>query len=487
VFLAGQFVYKLKRPVKYDFLDFSTVDKRKQACHEEVRLNRRLAPDTYLDIVSVSRDSEGAFQLNGKESPIDWLVQMRRLPIEQTMDQMLSRGELRLEHVSRLARVLSEFYRNLPALELTIAEYRDRYIAHVRGNLNELLTVSHHCPAEAIHRIHGFQLQLLLLRPELFDQRVQAGRIIEGHGDLRPEHICFTDPLTIFDCIEFSFEFRRIDIADELSFLATECDFMGAPWIGQQLFQMMEASIEGGTSVLIDFYKSYRACVRAKINALRADQLSGNQRDATAAAAARHLELADSYVQPWLHPLIIVVGGLSGTGKSTLARKMSESLGCQLIQTDEIRQQMYGKTELPADFDRGKYSLLARQRVYAELIRRARALLRSGVSVVLDGTFSSAEALRQTRQIASDNRSHFFAIECTCDPNIARQRIARRLAVETDFSEMRPELHDQQSMTWELWPQDGCHICIDTEQPIDVQLQLALGKLTGIISTETPS
>jgi uncharacterized protein len=487
VFLAGQYAYKLKRPVRFDFLDFSTVDKREIACREEVCLNRRLAPDTYLGVVPVSQMSDSDFELNGNPPPVDWLVHMRRLPIDQTLDRVLSSGNLLPYHIDRVALVLADFYRNLQALPLTAAEYRERYIAHIQGNFAELLAVSHHCPENTIRRIHGFQLQLLHLQPELFDARVQAGRVVEGHGDLRPEHICFTDPITIFDCIEFSSDFRRIDVADELAFLATECDFMGASWIGQQLFQKMELLLDDHpSSILIDFYKSYRACVRAKVNALRADQLSDNERKVTVAAAVRHLELADSYVQPWLHPVIIVVGGLSGTGKSTLARRLSELLGCQLLQTDAIRKQMYGKSELPADYDHGNYIYYARQRVYSELINQAGALLQAGVSVVLDGTFSSAEALRQTRQIASDNHSHFLALECTCDPNIARKRIAKRLAVETDFSEMRPELHDQQSMTWEVWPQDECHIRIDTEQPIEVQLKLALSKLRDVINAETP-
>ena len=184
VFLAGQFAFKLKKPVKYDFLDFSTVAKREHACHEEVRLNRRLAP-IYLGVVPITRELDGGLQLNGNGTIIDWLVQMRRLPINDTLDKLLSRGELHTEEIDQLANVLAAFYRSLKPLAVTPQEYRDRFTNHVCGNSSELLMVSHHCPADAVRRVHGFQLQLLHLKPELFDDRVRSGRIIEGHGDLR--------------------------------------------------------------------------------------------------------------------------------------------------------------------------------------------------------------------------------------------------------------------------------------------------------------
>ena len=486
ILIAGQFVYKLKRPVKYDFLDFTSLERRKLACHEEVRLNRRLAPDYYLGVVPITRESDGSFRLQGVGTVIDWLVHMRRLPIEQALDVLLRRGELGREHIDRLARVLSDFYRKLEPLPLTVDEYRNRYIAHVQGNLRELLAISHHCPENIVRRIHSFQLQLLHLRPEMFDNRVLNGHIIDGHGDLRPEHICFSKPLAIFDCIEFSPDFRRIDMADDIAFLASECDCLGAEWVGSQLFQSLESlSDDHPPEMLFDFYKSYRACVRAKVKALRSDQSTDKESENASVAVGNYLTRADGYVRKWARPLVLVVGGLSGTGKSTLATELASMLGCELLQTDAIRNALFGKSDKPVMFERGNYARESRQRVYAEMFRRAQALHEDGLSVILDGTFSTTASLRDAHQIISDSRLVFFAIECFCAPTIADERMASRLVDGTHSSEMRPELSDQQTKSWEPWPKDLSQCRINTEQPLDIQIAKAIASLVAVIKILT--
>src|SRR5262249_48381 len=285
------------------------------------------------------------------------------------------RGELRIDHIDRLADRLVDFYRALTPVAITPAQYLERCFAHVRGNRSELMAVKHHLPLNMVERIHGFQLQLLSLRPELFEQRVHQGRIVEGHGDLRPEHISLGEPVTIFDCIEFSADFRRLDVADELAFLAAECDFLGAPWVGPRLFNVYQNRIgDQPPEVLVDFYKSYRACVRAKVAALRAEQTQGAERDALAAQATRHFEFADKYASSWVRPLVLVVGGLAGTGKTTLASALAHELGAELLRTDTIRREMFGSKAHAADVDEGVYAPAARDEIYDEMFRRAAAL-----------------------------------------------------------------------------------------------------------------
>ena len=467
VFLAGDFVYKLKRPVRYDFLDFTTIENRELACRDESRLNRRLAPDIYLAAIPITRETDGSLRLGGAGAIVDWLVKMRRLPVDQTLEALVRRRELRPEHINRLANVLAKFYRSLTPLSITPDDYHDRYTAHVHGNLDELLAVSHHCPINMVRRVHAFQLQFLNIRPELFAERVRSGCIVEGHGDLRPEHICFSEPLAIFDCIEFNSEFRQLDVADELAFLAAECDFLDATWIGEQLFRTMELLTgDRPPPVLIDFYKSYRACVRAKVGALRADQLAGANRDAAAAHANAHLARANSYVQTWQRPLVLVVGGLSGTGKSTLAATIAANLGCELLQTDAIRLDLFGRSERTTDFGQGNYSRDARQQVYKEMFSRAKTLHADGISVVLDGTFSMAQSLREAQRIICEPHTVFLAIECVCDPAVARQRILKRMSCATNVSDMRPELIHQQSMHWEPWPEELPQCRISSEQTL---------------------
>ena len=260
-------------------------------------------------------------------------------------------------------------------------------------------------------------------------------------------------------------------MTDELAFLTTECDYLRAQWIGQRLFQTIEALLnDNPPPVLVDFYKSYRACVRAKVCALRADQLTGHDHEIASNEARQHMALADSYIQSWAHPLLIVVGGLSGTGKSTLATQIAHRLGCVSLQTDSIRQAMFGDGQTQDAFASGKYDRNSRQKVYAQLIQQAKALHEQGVSVVLDGTFSMAATLRDAYQIVNQRHAVFLAVECFCDKAIAKRRISRRLVAGSGSSEMRPEFMDEQSMRWEQWPAKLPKFRIDTKKPIEVQV-----------------
>jgi uncharacterized protein len=476
VFLAGDDAYKLKKPVRFDFLDFSTLAAREQACRDELRLNRRLAPSTYIDVIPVTQSPGGTWQLAGAGEIVDWLVQMRRLPTDQTLDVLFSRHELTPEHIDGLAQILIRFYGSLKPLSLEPEPYVERYRAHIQANCDALRQAEHHLPAAAVDRVHNFQLQLLAIEPELFVERVQQRRIVEGHGDLRPEHICLSDPITIFDCIEFSADFRRLDVLDELAFLAAECDLLGAPWIGPQIRTAYEAATgDQAPEVLWSFYKSYRAAVRAKVAALREDQVQGPAHDAAASDAHRHLALADSYVSSWLKPLVIVVGGLSGTGKTTLATAIADRLGARLLRTDTIRRDLFGRGENSAPPDTGLYTPEARRQVYTNLFGQAADDLSERISIVLDGTFSLQGAIEQAHRLAHEQGARFLAIECTCPPEIAQERIKHRHAIGTDASDARPETHAHQRTHWQPWPAGIPQIRIATHHPLEEQL-LALTK-----------
>jgi aminoglycoside phosphotransferase family enzyme/predicted kinase len=483
VFLAGSEVYKLKKPVRFDFLDFSTLPAREHACREEVRLNRRLAPHVYLGVVPVTAQAGGAFALAGNGEIVDWLVHMRRLPEDRMLDALYERGALRPEHIDQLSQLLAAFYAGAEPVALSAAQYRGRCLAHVQGNLAELMAVSHHVPRSVVERVHGFQLQLLQLQAELFATRVQAGRIVEGHGDLRPEHICLTDPIAIFDCIEFNEEFRQLDVADELAFLAAECDFLGATWVGPLLLQRyQELSGDCPPQVLVDFYRAYRACVRAKVAALRAGQVAGDARERAVQDAATHLALADKYVAPHLRPLMLVVGGLSGTGKSSLARELAKSLGAELLRTDIIRQELFGRSAQPGEVDAGMYQPAARLRVYQEMLSQAAAWHCQRVSVVLDATFSKAADLLAADAVVTDPHAQFLAIECQCAPELVRQRILARQQAGGDASQATLAVFEQQRTRWEPWPDQIPACRVDTQQSLETQRDQVFGVLRRHLS-----
>ncbi len=489
VFLAGNDVYKLKKPVKFDFLDFSTLAAREHACRDELRLNRRLAHDVYLDVTSITQNDRGDFAFHGDGQVADWLVHMRRLPTVNALDALIERGEVRPEHIRRLIETLVEFYGTLSSVAMTPEEYRNRVLGHVRGNRQALAELNTYFPQSTVKRVHCFQLQLLCLEPGLFDQRVKASRIVEGHGDLRPEHICLSEPPVIFDCIEFSLDFRLIDVGDELAFLIAECDYLGADWIGPMLVDLyLRQSGDHVPEVLWAFYKSYRACVRAKVAGLRAKQLRASTDAVVAIEARRHLEFADSYVTSRLRPILLVVRGLAGTGKTTLAGALAKVLGAEVLRTDVIRRDFFGAGPHAVSPNAGVYGLEAKEQVYEELFRQAGNLYADQISVILDGTFLTKELTRRAQTICHHNpRGLFLGIECVCRPEVARSRIQRRLAEGQDLSEATPEIHAMQRDTREPWPENIPHIQIDTEQLIESQVAEVLARLQGFVANQSPA
>lgn len=470
VFLTDQFVYKLKKPVEFDFLDYSTVDKRRWSCREELRLNRRLAPDVYLDVVRIVRDSESKLRLGGAGETVDWAVKMRRLPDDQSLAAQIRERELPAAQLDAIAGVLATFYESLVPVEVDAASYVGRLNDHVRQNREALLECDR-LPSNSVRRIHGAQLQSLRLQPELFARRTGDGgssRIVEGHGDLRPEHVYLTPQPIAIDCIEFNREFRELDVADELSFLAMECDALAAAEVGRCILdrccQMLD---DQPPAVLIAFYKSYRACVRAKVKALRSEQLEAGAAAKAINDAEKYLCLADQYSRLLGDPILIVVRGLMGTGKSTVARGLSDALGAELLQTDHIRQQLFGPNRDDAAYGEGRYRDENRQRVYDQMLMLADKRLTDRLSVVLDGSFLSAALCRQAAALAVRNQTvrnnvRLLFVQCECPDVVARERIARRAAQGSDASEARPELYHQQQQDAEPIPADLPRCKVDT-------------------------
>ena len=476
VFLAGDLVYKCKKPVHFDFLDFSTPDQRKQACEDEVRLNRRLAPETYLGVVPVTQDGE-SWKMNGDGPAVEWLVEMRRLPTDKTLDHKLWQGELHESDIGKLVELLLLFFQVSGAAAISASAYRERLIANVQQNRTELLATAHHLSADVIKRIHAAQLKLLQLNGVLFERRVSAGKIIEGHGDLRPEHVCFAEHPVIFDCVEFSLELRTLDVADELAFLAMECDQMGAPWVGTQLFERFrQATGDQLPAMLVNFYKSYRACVRAKVAALRAEQMQGISRDAAICRARNYLLLADKYLNDAESPLLLAIGGLSGTGKSSLARSLGEALGAEVFRTDVIRRELFPDARA-ATIDGGVYQLGSRERVYSALLQWAERTLRSRCPVILDATFADIDLVGAAYSLAQRTSAPFLAVECECPAEIALQRIHARASADNDVSQANEAVYQFQRERWQSWPAEIPQERITTTRPLLVSTQQVMDAL----------
>jgi uncharacterized protein len=266
VFLVDEQVYKLKKPVCYPFLDFRTIEAREANCRKEVRLNRRLAPEVYLGTVALNFGADGNFAIDGDGEIVDWLVRMRRLPAERMLDQSISEGTVEEVQVDAVARQLSEFYRRAAAEDMDGAEYARRF-DHEHAITRDVLTNrGFGLDRSRVDQVLG-SIEKQLDSSGFVAKRADLGKIVEGHGDLRPEHVCLVDPPAIIDCLEFSRQLRLVDPVDELVFLWLECERLGAGWVGQRIFESCTECLKEQPSYeLISFYWAYRGCLRARLS-----------------------------------------------------------------------------------------------------------------------------------------------------------------------------------------------------------------------------
>ena len=293
VFLTDSYAYKLKKPVRSDFVDFRTLEARRRDCEEEVLLNRRLAPDVYLGTVPVTVASDGHLELQGRGEAVDWLVKMRRLPEERMLDSLIRKRAVPAAAIRRLVEKLIALYRASPSADVEPSAYRCRLMENAAANARELMAPRYTLPQDRIAGIVATQLALLDREPELFENRAREGKIVEGHGDLRPEHVCLESEPVIIDCLEFNREFRILDAADELAFLAMECERLGGHEVSRSIMDTYRrTSGDDPPERLLSFYKSFRACLRAKLAILHLrDQ--GSDRRRWSKLALAYLEIAD--------------------------------------------------------------------------------------------------------------------------------------------------------------------------------------------------
>ena len=296
LFLTDRLVYKLKRPIRYDFLDFSTVELRRRHCEAEVVLNRRLAGEVYLGVVPLTLESGGRLALEGTGMVVDWLVKMRRLPAERMLDQAIRHDRVDLNEVRRFAGKLAEFYRAAPPVPIDAATYLARFDGDLRENLRELSRPEFHLPQDVVAGVIAAQRRLLEAAPQLLADRAVGHRILEAHGDLRPEHVLLGPQPLVIDCLEFNRDFRLLDPADELGFLAMECEQLGSSVVGETMFKVYgEVTGDWPPAPLVAFYKCNRACLRAKLSIWHLREPLPREPERWPRQTRRYLEMAATY------------------------------------------------------------------------------------------------------------------------------------------------------------------------------------------------
>jgi uncharacterized protein len=267
VFLAGDRVYKLKKPVRFPYLDFSTLARREIACQAEIALNRRLAPDVYRNVAALVRTTKGlAIGTEGDGKIVDWLVVMNRLDDSQLLDRTIAARGLHRWQLDRLAEVLLQFYRRATPARLTPAVYVTELRRSLAYDCRILLDPRFDLPSGLVRRAEAIRRRFLTERSEMMADRVRMRRIVDGHGDLRPEHIWLGDPVRIIDCLEFNARLRMVDPLDEIAFLCLECERLGVAWAGRYLRRkIMHALHDANRDELFVFYRCHRAMLRARL------------------------------------------------------------------------------------------------------------------------------------------------------------------------------------------------------------------------------
>jgi uncharacterized protein len=492
VFLLDQEVYKLKKPVDLGFVDFTSLSKRRQACEEEVRLNRRGCPGgVYLGVEPVTRAGNG-YRIGGDGEPVEYAVHMKRLPKERMMDVLLEQDAVDFGMVGRLAGRLAALHAEAErGPEIT----RIGGSATVHHNWQETLDqvepyVGRTLSRRRFDRIRRFANAFMDREAGLLKQREDDGWIRDCHGDLRSDAVCYDESLPggicIYDCIEFNDRFRYVDTGLDAAFLAMDLDYRGRPDLSD-LFVGLFAAAAGDKQLplLLDFYKCYRACVRGKVESfLLADPgVAAAQKTAARRRARAYFELAERYATRPAREGIVLVTGPSGSGKSVLAGVLAARLGSVILSTDMLRRELFEPSEgRREEIDRGRYAQEGRDRVYREIEREAEAFLSHQRPVVIDGTYIERQQREPVLALAEQAGARVLLVECTAPEDVVRQRQGRREGETWTASEGRWEVYVAQKQR--MQPADELsrsqRLVIDTTAPLSQQIDAVLARLKDL-------
>lgn len=435
VFLAGDFAYKLKRAVRLPYLDFSSVEKRHRACLAELELNRRTAPDLYREVLPIRGAAGGHLSFKAGD-PVDWLVVMRRFPDDALLEKVAERGELDRPMTRDLADRIAAFHDQAAIIRSGSGAARARNV--IEGNRASMAALDTGLlPPDLCEDLHRHSVRALGQVSQLLDQRLQAGRVRHCHGDLHLANICLWNGRpTLFDCLEFDAELATCDVLYDLAFLLMDLWERGYCSQACQLFnRYCDIAQENAGLASLPLFLSMRAAVRCHVSASAASTQETERARNRKLAEARAYGSASLAFLEAERPQLVAIGGLSGTGKSTvagaLAHRMARAPGARWLRSDVIRKRAAGvlpEERLPA----GAYSTSASSAVYAKMEADALAILEAGHSVILDAVFARPSEREAVGRLARRTRVKFSGFWLSAPPDILALRLAGRRGDASD-------------------------------------------------------
>lgn len=485
VALTGKYAYKVKKPVNFGFLDFSTLEKRKQYCEEELRLNRRLCPDIYLDVVPLIQKKD-QITLGGEGDVVDYAVKMKEFPQGRIMTTLLNQGKINQETLDKICTILVDFYNaSQPSREIEQYGQLDAVRKNIDENFEQTVSVVDvTIPKETYEYIKNATDQFFRQKTNVFEQRIKDGKIQDCHGDLHSGNIVVADNIYIFDCIEFNKRFRYCDVASDVGFLAMDLDYLNHPYLSSYLInKYVEKSNDTGIFDVLNFYKSYRAYVRGKVIGFKLSDSNVDEAEKKEIidTTKKYHDLSHYYASLFSFdlttnkPLVFIVSGLTGTGKSTLSLKLAVDYHAHQINTDIMRKELAGIDKFERHHDKMNTGLYAPENVdftYEKVMKRATMLLQEGHNVVLDATFQKQKYREMAREIADKHNAILLPIRCVCPDHIVKKWLEERLKKKS-VSDGRWEIYVAQKDSFEPFSNSEPHIEFDaSKESYDYRMQM---------------
>ncbi len=448
VLLTGPYAYKIKKPMDFGFLNFTSLESRRQFCHKELELNRRLAPQLYLEVVPITGTPEQP-QLGGEGTPFEYAIKMRQFDQEQLFDRLQSRNELSEAHIDELTDQVAQFHSTIakadPASEFGQPE---QVFFPVQQNFDQIRPLLDDATLLAqLDQLEAWAQDSYQRLIPIFEQRKAHGFIRECHGDIHLGNITLVDgKTTLFDCIEFNEAFRWTDVMADLAFLLMDLEDRGLKrFANRVLNRYLEHTGDYGGLEVLNFYKAYRAMVRAKV-ALFTKGASGEFKAEQDRKYRNYADLAESYTFVPSRCLVIT-HGVSGSGKSTLSNVLVDRLGFVRLRSDIERKRLHGLSGLQtsgSELNGGIYGPESTQATYQRLTDLALQLLRCGYAVIADATFLQREQRAPMEAVAEAQGVPYLILSCEADISTIRDWISARQAARNDASEADLKVLDQQ-------------------------------------------